>query len=300
MTKINYIADGKTKVFHFEFPFYQRDDIIVAIDGCTQAPGFAINIGKPNPTGTFPYNGGLVRFGTAPTQGTKIEIWRELVMQRPCDYQPTDQPRADELNRDFNFNLENMKDFRERYASILRMPETGPAGPKGDKGDPGTPGLDGAPGPMGPAGPKGDEGGLPDGADYIEHSNTYTNYTDEYGNVCATYSEDIWHSGKKDIIATGITKNGTSHAWYRHDKNDWLEQGGSFSQVSTGNTSVTLPVPMANKIYGISITPENTAGTSGVPRIQQSLTTAQTLVFDSSQGSTTKAAGRWRVWGMQV
>ncbi len=111
-TKVTYTADGRTKVFYFNFPYFQKDDIVLVVNDGEPLPRFAIYTGKPNSAAAYPYTGGAVRFPAAPAAGTKIEIRRELVMARPCDYQPTMRICPEDLNRDFNFNLENMKDFR--------------------------------------------------------------------------------------------------------------------------------------------------------------------------------------------
>lgn len=128
MAKVTYTADGRAKVFHFDFPFFNRADVMVAVNGNTAPTGIAIQTGRPSDTDTFPYTGGAVHFATAPRTGAYIEIWRDMRMTRPCDYQDLCQPTPHELNRDFNFNLENMKDFRDRlaefdnsYANILNI-----------------------------------------------------------------------------------------------------------------------------------------------------------------------------------
>lgn len=301
MTKVSYTADGKIKIFYFDFPFYQKGDIVVAVNNNTNAPGFAVQIGNPNPIDVFPYTGGAVHFAVAPIRGTKIEIWREFMIVRPCDYQPMVKICPDDLNRDFNFNLENMKDFRrivtefaEKYTDVLQLANSKDLPGKIDaviaemeafgdisainailndiRAD-----LDGLTQQVQelinnqPSDNSAviaeiqttlaalavqvgniQAGGLPNGADYIEHNNTYTNHTDEYGNVCATYSEDVWHSGKKDILATGITKTGVSNGWYKKDKNGMISQGGKSSTSATADgAKINMLITMKSTNYNL-------------------------------------------------
>lgn len=116
--KATYVADGKAKVFHFDFSFFQRADIQVTIND--QAPWieYGLVIGKPNPTASFPYTGGAVMFSRAPVAGSRIEITRNFVLQRPVDYQEMAQPTPTELNLDGNFFLENIRDLWEKIGGI--------------------------------------------------------------------------------------------------------------------------------------------------------------------------------------
>lgn len=273
MTKKSYTANGRDKSFRFDFPFYRPADIVVIVDGDRNAPGFAVEIGKPNDTAAFPYNGGYVVFGVAPRDGTAIEIHRELVMARPCDYQSTSEIEPHNLNKDFDFNLENMRDFREQYAAILEMPEMGPVGPRGEPGEPGRDGVDGAPGEKGDKGDKGDKGergesgGLPDGADVVI----------EY--------------------RTGMTGQNYTNGWYRKYASGWVEQGGvTVATNGTTNTvSITLPIPFdgAKSPYILPYNWQN----GGSQRASGYMQNGTTLVI--ARNETTSWLGAiWEVKGM--
>lgn len=255
MSHQTYIADGAIAEFHFNFPFFHREDIRVAVDGNADITGFAVDVDEPNPNSDIPYAGGIVSFAVPPPAGAEIKIWREIAMVRPCDYQATVQPTAHELNRDFNFNLENMRDFRERYNEVLQMPGTGIKGPKGDKGDPGEPGapgrdgidgipgrdgtdgidgIDGAPGEKGEKGDKGDKGdrgepgapgesgGLPIGADVVIE----------------------W--------ATGLTGEGYTNGWYRKYASGWVEQGAQGSVTLNGGTGISWTANLVTPMESVS------------------------------------------------
>lgn len=285
MTKVSYTANGQVKVFYFDFPFFQKDDICVAIDGKTDATGFAIQIGKPNPTATFPFTGGSVHFGTAPRAGTVIDIWRQFVMERPCDYQALGHAEAEDLNRDFNFNLENMKDFRhllaefsKKYdslnnidlliskidAAITAMEEYGDIINLATKEELATEiaqvvtqikSLDNS----------SDE--IKDSLIKVQTSagqmqnqikelqdrpagetviRDETNYTDEKGNVCARYIET-----DTEILATGITGTTFKNGWYKKNKlTGWIDQGGYSASTNTGDgEKIKIPMTMRDITY---------------------------------------------------
>lgn len=285
MTKVSYTANGKTKVFYFDFPFFQKDDICVAVDGNTDATGFSIQIGKPNTTATFPYTGGSVEFGTAPRAGTVIEISRQFVMERPCDYQSMGHADPEDLNRDFNFNLENMKDFRhlltefaQKYGSLNNidilmtkidaaldaLEEYGDITNLASKTELATEiaqvmqqiqALDAQAETIGA-----DIAGIletnqniqqqinalqdrPSGESIIRNE---TNYTDENGNVCATYIET-----ETEILATGITGTSFKNGWYKKNKlTNWVEQGGYSATTNTGDgAKIKMPVTMNDINY---------------------------------------------------
>lgn len=285
MTKVSYTANGQAKVFYFDFPFFQKDDIRVAIDGKTNATGFAIQIGKPNPTATFPYTGGSVHFGTAPKAGTVIDIWRHFVMERPCDYQALGHAEADDLNRDFNFNLENMKDFRrqlvefsqkydslnnidilmakidaaiksiESYGEITNLVTKTELTSEISQVIKEIQTLDAK------------TVTLSDQITDIQESNqsiedkitklenrpagetvirNETNYTDENGNLCSTYIET-----DTEILASGITGTNFKNGWYKKNKlTNWLVQGGFSATTNTSDgVRVNLPLSMREITY---------------------------------------------------
>ncbi len=289
-----YIGDGTTAVFHFNFPFFNQDDIHVAVNNNPVITGVAVDIDEPNPHSDIPYNGGAVSFAVPPEDGAEIKIWRKIAMVRPCDYQATVQPTANELNRDFNFNLENMRDFRERYEEVLQMPGTGIKGPKGDKGDRGEPGrdgtngvdgrdgvdgTDGAPGPVGPMGPKGDKGdrgepgesgGLPDGADVVI----------EY--------------------RTGLSGTGYVNGWYRKYASGWVEQGGSTRGLGSVS-SIVFPVEMVDDTYPLTATFFTTNAWGGInwvlPIAQAKQTTGLTALRAGYSGGNNGGVNVTQNWG---
>ena len=106
MYKISYVGNGTDTEFVFSFPFFQNDDVKVAINNVLlDADNYDVN---PNDD----FNGGLVVFPDAPADGTQIDIFRQISLTRVIDYQPTSKIDPEDLNADFNFLLAAFQDLR--------------------------------------------------------------------------------------------------------------------------------------------------------------------------------------------
>lgn len=107
MHKITYTGDGITCEFTFAFPFFQEADICVALDE---------RILTDAEFGVYPnedLTGGMVIFPSAPAEGVRIDIFRQVTLSRVIDYQPTAKIDPEDLNTDFNFLLAALRDIRQ-------------------------------------------------------------------------------------------------------------------------------------------------------------------------------------------
>ena len=105
MYKISYIGDGQTNEFVFDFPFFQDADIHVAVDNVVlNSDEYDIN---PNED----FNGGIVILNNIPENESRIDIFRQISLNRIIDYQPTMKIDPESLNNDFNFLLAALQDF---------------------------------------------------------------------------------------------------------------------------------------------------------------------------------------------
>lgn len=107
MYKISYVADGTTTEYAFSFPFFQNADIRVAINNSVGDNIINYSV-QPNED----FSGGNIVFDTAPIADTKIDIFRQISLNRIIDYQPTKQIDPEDLNTDFNFLLSAFQDLR--------------------------------------------------------------------------------------------------------------------------------------------------------------------------------------------
>lgn len=114
MYKITYTGDGVTCEFLFTFPFFQEADICVAVDeSILNATDFGV---CPNEDLT----GGTVVFTEPPSDGSRIDIFRQVTLSRVIDYQPTAKIDPEDLNTDFNFLLEALRDIRQIDVDITQ------------------------------------------------------------------------------------------------------------------------------------------------------------------------------------
>lgn len=118
MYKISYIGDGVTTEFLFAFPFFQDEDIKVALDEeILQNSKYSV-VANEN------FDGGNVVFIEAPSQGVKIDIFRQISLNRVVDYQPTSKIDPESLNADFNFLLEAFRDLHSIDINISEWQNT--------------------------------------------------------------------------------------------------------------------------------------------------------------------------------
>ncbi len=118
MHKISYIADGINTEFVFTFPFFQTDDIHVALNDETEFD-IAYTV-LPNSD----FAGGTVVFDTAPAADIKIDIFRQISLSRVIDYQPTAKIDPENLNSDFNFLLAAFQDIYSTDVNIAEWANT--------------------------------------------------------------------------------------------------------------------------------------------------------------------------------
>ncbi len=118
MHKISYVGDGVTTEFLFAFPFFQDGDIRVALDEVIIEPE---NYGV---VGNDEFDGGTVVFAVAPEDGVKIDIFRQIMLSRVIDYQPTAKIDPEDLNSDFNFILEAFRDLRGIELDLVEWANT--------------------------------------------------------------------------------------------------------------------------------------------------------------------------------
>jgi len=118
MYKITYTGDGVTTEFLFAFPFFQESDICVAIDEQRLID---------SQYGVYPNDdltGGTVIFPAPPADGARIDIFRQVTLNRVIDYQPTAKIDPEDLNTDFNFLLAALRDVRSTDIDLATWQNT--------------------------------------------------------------------------------------------------------------------------------------------------------------------------------
>jgi len=224
-TKVKYIGDGKTKSFFFDFPFFQRGDIAVTINGEKSDIKYGLVTAKPNPLADIPYTGGTVQFATAPAAGAVIEIFREFIMTRPVDYQPNTQPTSVEMNLDANFGLENLK---ELYRIVREMRENMSFAADVEKINTACELIDSI---------------MPGMGQINNVATQLTQITSQLEDIDAKITTADY------VIASQTPTSANNYTWYRKYKSGWVEQGGRTNSNSSGEFVIQLPIAMASKGY---------------------------------------------------
>lgn len=93
----NFTGNGVTTVFAFDFLVPLNTDLLVIVDGVTQALGTDYTV-----AGTGVSSGGTVTFTTAPASGVAVSVVRDIPATRSTDYQENGDLLADVLNDDFD------------------------------------------------------------------------------------------------------------------------------------------------------------------------------------------------------
>jgi len=131
MNKITYFGNNTDKDFAFSFPFFQKSDICVKINGTPQASGYTLTCINSATPADIPYVGGTITFDIPPKSTDCIKIYRKIEMSRVVDYQPMVKLDPDTLNQDANYLMEIIKDrkdeideLHEQYSDIADKEST--------------------------------------------------------------------------------------------------------------------------------------------------------------------------------
>ena len=112
MSKVSYMGNCTTVEFYFDFPYFEKDNVVV-LKNNKPATGYDIVGVSAGENADFPFVGGKVVFGIAPSSLDSIDISRKLPLMRVVDYQPMAKIDSKLLNQDVNYLMEALKDFQE-------------------------------------------------------------------------------------------------------------------------------------------------------------------------------------------
>lgn len=116
------VGDGESTTFYFTFPFFGVNDIHVKIDGVEQSTDTYTMTPNPTPNDAdTEYTGGTVEFLTAPANGDRITIYREIELVRHIDYQPTEKPLSHQMNQDANQLMGALRELNIKLKNILNL-----------------------------------------------------------------------------------------------------------------------------------------------------------------------------------
>lgn len=115
-SRIQYIADGTTTDFEYEFAVFSNDNLKVYKDSTLQGSNtYTVTTAS---SGT----GGTISFTSAPANGTKITITRDLAIQRTSDFQDGGALRAAVLNRELDYQTACIQQLADSINRSMVLP----------------------------------------------------------------------------------------------------------------------------------------------------------------------------------
>lgn len=255
MQRVTYIYSGETQTFYFNFPYIEKSNIVVTVDG-KPAPAYNVIGVKGGLNPDFPFSSGRVVFVKPLKMFQSITIERHLPYERPVDFQPTAKISPMDLNLDMNNTIELLKDLkdevddlRSKYKDITDKEQIDNLLEKIalfnknlatfadqlqilDQ----VPGLEEAVSSM---------------QSTIESINaTITEITSSLS-ALNTRTENLLDF----VVESQLPTAENNYTWYRKYKSGWIEQGGIYN-----SADLTFVVEMADSNYYLFLQPRNTSG----------------------------------------
>ena len=255
MQRVTYIYSGETQTFYFNFPYIEKSNIVVTVDG-KPAPAYNVIGVKGGLNRDFPFSSGKIVFVKPLKMFQSITIERHLPYERPVDFQPTAKISPMDLNLDMNNTIELLKDLkdevddlRSKYKDITDKEQIDNLLEKIalfnknlatfadqlqilDQ----VPGLEEAVSSM---------------QSTIESINaTITEITSSLS-ALNTRTENLLDF----VVESQLPTAENNYTWYRKYKSGWIEQGGIYN-----SADLTFVVEMADSNYYLFLQPRNTSG----------------------------------------
>ncbi len=307
MKQTTFIADGKTKIFHFTFPFFLKSDVIIEVDS-RPATNCNLICMKNGLNADVPFIGGELHFKKPPKAASVITVRRNLSLTRVVDYQPTAPYNPTAHNQDMNYIIEILKDMKDAVESVLPLPTDAANQAAIDVIRRQIEQIISTLDELNTRVNQFDEiGDLSEIHNSIEN---LSNYVDTLNRTVGTNSSSInrFSNFKNEVhdyvVESQRPSAENNYTWYRKYKSGWVEQGGQQKTNSGEPTPVTLPITMASDKY-IPITQGRT-GSDGYDGAQWQImpvNTAKSMQTASkfyAQGSITgyDLAFTWQVTGL--
>ncbi len=230
MKKVSYIGNDETTIFYFSFPYYEKSNIVVTVNGAV-ASGVEV-VGNPGGINAdFPFIGGHIAFENAPGDTDVITISRVLPLSRVVDYQQMVQIDPKTLNMDMNYIKQVLDDLNEELDEIQETTDTDKLNEVKQKIDAINERLDGLNNATASI------GGINGIAPHINTIDTRT-------------------SGMIDFVVDSQTPTAeNNYTWFRKYKSGWVEMGGNWVLTQRQNTgtmitiNIDLPITMRDNMY---------------------------------------------------
>ena len=277
MKKVSYIGNDETTIFYFSFPYYEKSNIVVTVNGAA-ASGVEV-VGNPGGINAdFPFIGGHIAFDNAPGDTDVITISRVLPLSRVVDYQQMVQIDPKTLNMDMNYIKQVLDDLNEELDEIQETTDTDKLNEVKQKIDAINERLDGLNNATASI------GGINGIAPHISTIDTRT-------------------SGMIDFVVDSQTPTAeNNYTWFRKYKSGWVEQGGVCAAQSSSACAVRFPLEMKDinyTLHAFAKTPQTTSNTTahGCHYTNKLTTGCDIIVLAGNSGNWVSAEINWYICG---
>ena len=121
--KVQYTGNGVTTVFPYEFAIFDESDMVVYFDDEVQDSGYTVS-------GAGETDGGNVTFSTAPDDGVKITLIRNVPIERLTDFQEGGTFRPKNLNDEFDRQTAFVQQVQETLDRAVKVGPTSDVDPE--------------------------------------------------------------------------------------------------------------------------------------------------------------------------
>lgn len=307
MNKISFVGDGKTKDFYFTFPFFDKNNVVVELNG-EPATNFGVQCQSGGMNADIPFSGGMVRFAKAPPVATVITIYRNLELKRHVDYQTTSRLTPMMLNQDMNFMLEILKDmknelvgFADSYSEITDKESTDVLL---NKINAVTSEIDNVVSEISTVRQEiedlGDMQSIHSSIESLNNSVVALNsaITNANSNISGLHN---FKNGVLDyVVESQMPTSSNNYTWYRKYKSGWVEQGAGALILGGDAIVINLSVPMSSINYNILLSQFNSDTTA--PNLNRlsfyNQNTTSFTVISRYTNSNVARSFLWQVCGM--
>ncbi|MBR4507278.1 MAG: hypothetical protein IKP24_01960 [Alphaproteobacteria bacterium] len=302
MQRVTYIYSGETQTFYFNFPYIEKSNIVVTVDGKT-APAYNVIGVKGGLNPDFPFSSGRIVFVKPLKMFQSITIERHLPYERPVDFQPTAKISPMDLNLDMNNTMELLKDLkddvddlRNKYKDITNKEGIDTLLEKIDLFNK-------------------DITTFAEQLEILEQvpgmQEVISIIQSTIESITATISEIIsslnLQISKTENLLDYVVESQfptveNNYTWYRKYKSGWVEMGGLVSTNSSDSNIITLPITMADTNYHIIAMNEPTDSINAwgwvFTKRNSKTTTGFMLSSRYGSGQEVSLRARWQVSGL--
>lgn len=302
MQRVTYIYSGETQTFYFNFPYIEKSNIVVTVDG-KPAPAYNVIGVKGGLNPDFPFSSGRIVFVKPLKMLQSITIERHLPYERPVDFQPTAKISPMDLNLDMNNTIELLKDLkdevddlRSKYKDITDKEQIDNLLEKIALFNRDITAfaeqlqiLDQVP-------------GLEEAVSSMQSTIESINAT--ISEILSSLSALINRTeGLIDyVVDSQLPTAENNYTWYRKYKSGWIEMGGLVFTNSSDSNVINLPITMADTNYQVIAMNEPTDSINawGWVFVKRNSKTTTGFMLSSRYGSGQEVSlrARWQVSGL--